>query len=275
MKKEIIITEIQKKHPNLKIIGFFDKIHLLVENEFGICKVQYYSLLSGSLPTINTAIDKTLYFKNMLFKISPELEVLSDYKGALSKINVKTKYGICSCIANNLLKGQKPLISSAIDKTNYFIKMAEETHDYKYNYSLTNLIDYKKPVTIICPIHGEFKQTPSGHLQSKGCKKCGDTDKQGWWYKNNKNYLKKSNFYILEFTSEKETFLKFGIAVNINKRINKLKRETKFKIRIVKIIQNNAKYCYELEKRFKRFLKYKNRIYLPNLYFGGYTECFK
>lgn len=29
------------------------------------------------------------------------------------------------------------------------------------------------PVTIICPIHGEFQQKPYKHLQGQGCPICG------------------------------------------------------------------------------------------------------
>lgn len=30
----------------------------------------------------------------------------------------------------------------------------------------------KLKITIICKIHGEFKQTPNDHLSGKGCKLC-------------------------------------------------------------------------------------------------------
>ena len=53
-----------------------------------------------------------------------------------------------------------------------FIKRAKEAHKDKYNYSQ---VEYKKSnvkVCIICPVHGEFWQTPYGHLSGRGCKKC-------------------------------------------------------------------------------------------------------
>ena len=55
---------------------------------------------------------------------------------------------------------------------NTFIKRAIDVHGSKYDYSLTEYINAMTNVTIICPEHGEFKQTPSNHLNGQGCPKC-------------------------------------------------------------------------------------------------------
>ena len=59
---------------------------------------------------------------------------------------------------------------------NEFIKRAKKIHGDKYNYSKIDYEKYNKHVKIICPIHGEFLQTPSNHLHKKkyGCNKCGN-----------------------------------------------------------------------------------------------------
>lgn len=49
-----------------------------------------------------------------------------------------------------------------------FIKV----HQNKYDYSKVNYTNNTHKVTIICPIHGEFKQTPQAHLAGQGCPKC-------------------------------------------------------------------------------------------------------
>lgn len=54
-----------------------------------------------------------------------------------------------------------------------FIERAKKVHGNKYKYSKVKYVDYETPVTIICPIHGEFQQTPNSHLHSYGCQKCG------------------------------------------------------------------------------------------------------
>ena len=56
----------------------------------------------------------------------------------------------------------------------YFIGKATKMHKGKYDYSRVEYKDGKTKVCIICPIHGEFWQTPQEHLQGKGCFMCGN-----------------------------------------------------------------------------------------------------
>ena len=53
-----------------------------------------------------------------------------------------------------------------------FIKRSIEIHGDKYNYSLSNYINGKTKVQIICNIHGVFEQYPGIHLKGGGCNKC-------------------------------------------------------------------------------------------------------
>lgn len=54
-----------------------------------------------------------------------------------------------------------------------FKHKAFEIHGDKYDYSKSVYVNNKTPVTILCPLHGEFRQRPDNHLQGKGCRKCG------------------------------------------------------------------------------------------------------
>lgn len=54
-----------------------------------------------------------------------------------------------------------------------FIKMSNEIHHNKYDYSEVEYTNTKTPVKIICPIHGEFYQKPHEHLKGHECAKCG------------------------------------------------------------------------------------------------------
>ena len=54
-----------------------------------------------------------------------------------------------------------------------FIEKARQIHSDKYDYSLVEYVNNSTPVKIICPIHGEFMQTPNAHLRKGGCAKCG------------------------------------------------------------------------------------------------------
>ena len=55
-----------------------------------------------------------------------------------------------------------------------FIKECRIIHGDKYDYSKVEYVGANNKVSIICPEHGEFWQTPSAHVNSKqGCPKCG------------------------------------------------------------------------------------------------------
>ena len=73
-------------------------------------------------------------------------------------------------------KGCAKCASGAVRTTEDFIKKARIVHNDKYDYDKVEYINAKTKVCIICPEHGEFWQTPSGHLMGKGCKKCGNTN---------------------------------------------------------------------------------------------------
>ena len=54
-----------------------------------------------------------------------------------------------------------------------FLLRAREVHGDRYDYSKVNYINTMTPITIICPIHGEFEQLPSHHIHLKqGCPNC-------------------------------------------------------------------------------------------------------
>lgn len=54
-----------------------------------------------------------------------------------------------------------------------FIQKAETKHGKKFDYQKFEYISAKTKSIIICPVHGEYEQTPDKHLQSKhGCLKC-------------------------------------------------------------------------------------------------------
>lgn len=63
------------------------------------------------------------------------------------------------------LKGQH------LTTTDFIIK-SQSIYGDKYDYTKSVYIDIRTPVTIICPIHGEFQQTPKQHYRGHGCPKC-------------------------------------------------------------------------------------------------------
>jgi glutaredoxin len=53
-----------------------------------------------------------------------------------------------------------------------FVERAIKKHGVFYDYSKVVYINANTKVCIICPIHGEFWQTPDKHLREQGCPKC-------------------------------------------------------------------------------------------------------
>ena len=56
--------------------------------------------------------------------------------------------------------------------TEEWIEKAKKIHGNKYDYSKVKYVNSRTKVRIICPIHGEFLQFPSYHLEGYGCKEC-------------------------------------------------------------------------------------------------------
>ena len=53
-----------------------------------------------------------------------------------------------------------------------FIKKARKVHCNKYDYSNAHYVDAFTKITIRCPKHGNFEQTPHDHAKGAGCPKC-------------------------------------------------------------------------------------------------------
>lgn len=81
------------------------------------------------------------------------------------KHHLSSNYGCPRCGKINTA------ITKGIPFNDYVIK-ANAVHDNKYKYIESSYINSSKKITIICPVHGEFKQIASTHLHS-GCNSCG------------------------------------------------------------------------------------------------------
>ena len=92
--------------------------------------------------------------------------------------------------------------NSKTDTKEDFIKKAKEIYGETYDYSNVNYINSKTLVSIICPIHGEFKLTPHDHIgkNHRGCPKCGNAKKGNNRKLDTQKFIEKSkikhkNFY--------------------------------------------------------------------------------
>jgi hypothetical protein len=74
--------------------------------------------------------------------------------------------------------------------TDEFIEKAKDINGDKYDYSKVDYISRFNKVIIICPIHGEFKQTPGNHLSGFECKECGKEKSINKKTKSVENFIK-------------------------------------------------------------------------------------
>lgn len=77
-------------------------------------------------------------------------------------------------------------------KPNEFIAKAREIHGDKYGYSEIVYVYANDTVTIICPNHGKFQQTPSKHLAGQGCRGCGIEKRAKEARSSNSDFVKKA-----------------------------------------------------------------------------------
>ena len=96
-------------------------------------------------------------------------------------------HGCCEC-------GRKRNVISKEE----FIKKAQEIHKNedgtpKYDYSLVEFLSTNDKIKIICPIHGEFKQSVYKHLKGCGCKTCANIKNGNLLLLSQEEYIKRAN----------------------------------------------------------------------------------
>ena len=92
-------------------------------------------------------------------------------------------HGVFKQLRNNHLKGQGcpkcGIIKNALNQRlslEEFIEKSIKVHGDRYNYSKVNYQNNTKKVIIYCQLHGDFSQSPAGHMSGKGCPTCNS----GW-----------------------------------------------------------------------------------------------
>lgn len=57
-----------------------------------------------------------------------------------------------------------------------FLEIANNVHNFKYDYSKAHYTNNETKMVIICPIHGEFLQDYDHHIRRKqGCPYCSES----------------------------------------------------------------------------------------------------
>jgi hypothetical protein len=155
-----------------------------------------------------------------------------------------------------------------------FIFKSHVIHKYKYDYSKSVYNGSNSKMTIICPIHGEFKQIPYSHLQGHGCRYC-MADKQRTqngikWTEKYKN--KPCLLYLIRCFDDSEVFLKIGVtSQSIKKRYSRV-NAMPYNYDILYERIGTSYEVYDIEGEIKHLFDYHK----PQMMFkGGYTETLK
>lgn len=121
-------------------------------------------------------------------------------------INAQTKVKIICPIHNefeqrpyrHLVGDGCPKCSGRSKNIADFILSSNMKHNNKYNYSLVDIKEIKNDdkTTIICPIHGQFKQKVSSHLNGCGCPKCGGSERMDKFIFEQKGKITHNDKYV-------------------------------------------------------------------------------
>ena len=117
------------------------------------------------------------------------------YVNSSTKINITCPiHGDFSMFPQAHLNGQGcPKCSGRGLCTEEIVELFKNTHRDKYDYSKTIFNKMHERVTITCPIHGDFEQTPSKHILGQGCPKCAVLKRAESKTLSNDNFIKKAS----------------------------------------------------------------------------------
>jgi len=256
---------------SLEVIGRFKGISkpIMVKDNYGILEISIAKLILQYKPSILKAINKTEYFMSTLKEKFPliyeNLKPLSEYKTAKETMLFQDKFGIVSISPDSLLSGHCPNIRSAVDRKIYFYNMLKDIYKDDYDFIITNTDRKNGRSIIICPIHGEVDIDNEYIFQGKGCPKC-------------ITQTESNIFYLIQLSSEIDTFYKLGISYELeNGNIRRFRDYELLGYKVVELKRikfDISRDCKNLELKLKRLIK--NNLYLPITWpHNSSTECFK
>ena len=137
-------------------------------------------------------------------KSAPEYDYsLVEYTKSNKKVKIICPiHGEFEITPNSFQRGGRcPKCRKRFMNTDYFIECAKKVHGDKYNYSSVNYKNNTTNVSIICPEHGSFLQSPKVHLRGGGCPSCKmshlENEVAQFLKKNNITYEYESHLYGL------------------------------------------------------------------------------
>ena len=161
-----------------------------------------------------------------------------------------------------------------------FIERSDNKYNYKYDYSKVNYINNKIKVTIICPLHGEFDQSPNAHLRG-GCRKCGIIKRTNNRTKSKEEFINESiQKHNNKYDYSKVNYINISTSVTIICPIhgefsqiakNHIKGKGCKPCGIIKLIKPIPKSKEEFILRANK--KYNNKYDYSNINYLDYNNC--
>ena len=137
-----------------------------------------------------------------------------------------TKHGDFQQTPNHHLKGrgcakcgfEEVAAKNIQEAKDRFIEKTCAIHGDKYDYLKTVYVRAHDKVVITCKKHGDFEQTPNGHLRGRGCPSCPA------------RYDQPTNLYLMHNGLGK---VKVGYTIDLNRRITELNSSAPFKAELL------------------------------------------
>ena len=168
-----------------------------------------------------------------------------------------------------------------------FVESANKIHNSFYSYDKFEYVNAHTKSIITCPIHGDFEQTPTNHLNGNGCRKCYNEKIKHSNSSNTDDFIKKSNFIHNNFyTYDKVEYVNNTTKVIITCPIHgDFKQEPHNHLQgkgcpicNTSHLENNLRNCFEhnkiefeYQKKFEWLGKQSLDFYLPQ--YNVAIEC--
>lgn len=123
--------------------------------------------------------------------------------------HISEKRGCPKC--GNTLKGAN--FKMSVER---FIEKAQKIHGNSYSYEEVSYINNRTPVSIMCPTHGIFKQTPEVHLSGHGCPECANIKRAEKNIMTTSEFIAKAkNIHGDKYDYSKVEYVKYDTPVTI------------------------------------------------------------
>lgn len=162
-------------------------------------------------------------------------------------------------------------------RTSCGCKKGNKLNDYNYGDLINGIkfikscgtTKYAQRAIFECPLCKNEWESLVGNIQAGHTKSCCGK-KRGWSKSQWQKLSKTAILYKVRLYNNKESFIKIGITTNY---IEKRFKSIPYNYEVIKIIEGDSGYIFDLENRCKKL--FKKYAYQPLIKFKGESECFK